>query len=263
MNYQILRKIEGFSENYKALLTSETLAFKEAGSWDRIKQNWWFALLFFFDRTFYQGRSDLLSRRFERATVEALASSLIGSTSDEKLSSLIQYQHWLHHERWKDPDNPLWSALCQTYDIGERKRSGTGRERDREMVLDTLRFIVNNCEGYNMLEYSVKSIKNGNIEELSKKLHNIISIGDKIASFYLRDTVFVYELDNYLKPEDYHYVMPIDTWVRQISNKIGIEADAKAMATACQQNGVSPIKFNQGAWYIGSHSLDVLLDTWT
>lgn len=262
MNYQILRKIEAFSENYKSLLSSETLAFKEAGSWDRIRQDWWFALLFFFDRAFYQGRSDILSGRFERATVEALAGSLIDSTSDGKLSSLIQYQHWLQRERWKDPDNPLWSALCQTYEIGERKRSGTGRERDREMVLDTLQFIVNNCEGYNILEYSVQSIKNGNIEELSKKLHNIISIGDKIASFYLRDTVFVYELDNYLKPEDYHYVMPIDTWVRQISNKIGIEADAKAMATACQQNGVSPIKFNQGAWYIGSHSLSVLLDTW-
>lgn len=35
MNYQILRKIEAFSENYKTLLTSETLAFKEARSWDR------------------------------------------------------------------------------------------------------------------------------------------------------------------------------------------------------------------------------------
>ena len=231
MNYQILKKIEAFSENYKSLLSSETLAFKEAGSWDRIRQDWWFALLFFFDRAFYQGRSDILSGRFERATVEALAGSLIGSTSDEKLSSLIQYQHWLQRERWKDPDNPLWSALCQKYEIGERKRSGTGRERDREMVLDTLQFIVNNCEGYNILEYSVQSIKNGNIEELSKKLHNIISIGNKITSFYLRDTVFVYELDNYLKPEDYHYVMPIDTWVRQISNKIGVEADANKTAS--------------------------------
>ena len=263
MNYQILRKIEAFSENYRTLLTSETLAFKEAFSWEKVRQDWWFALLFFFDRAFYQGRNDLLSARFERANVKALDSCLVGSTSADKLSSLTQYRHWLQSECWKASDNPLWNALCQTYEIGVGKRYGTGRERDREMVLDTLQFIVNNCEGYNILEYSIQSIKNGNIEELSKKLHNIISIGDKIASFYLRDTVFVYELDNYLKPEDYHYVMPIDTWVKQISNKIGVEADAKAMATACQQNGVSPIKFNQGAWYIGSHSLSVLLDTWT
>lgn len=130
-------------------------------------------------------------------------------------------------------------------------------------MLDTLRFIVNNCEGYNILRHSIQSIKNGNVTELSKELHSIVSIGDKITSFYLRDTVFVYELDHYLRPEDYYYVVPIDTWARQIVAKLGIEADAKAIALICQQNNISPIKFNQGAWYIGSHSLSVLLDTWT
>jgi len=43
----------------------------------------------------------------------------------------------------------------------------------------------------------------------------------------LRDTVFIYELDNYLKLTDYYYVVPVDTWVRQIANKLGMEADAK------------------------------------
>ena len=45
-----LRKVEVFSANYRTLLSSETLTFKAAGSWDRIKQDWWFALLFFFGR---------------------------------------------------------------------------------------------------------------------------------------------------------------------------------------------------------------------
>lgn len=251
-----LKKIEAFSDNYRDLLAVETLAFKKAGSWEKAKEDWWPALVFFFDRAFYQGRSDLLSGRFERATIKALESVLGGSTSSDKLE---QYQRWLEREQWKRPDNPLWNALCQKYDIGELKRSSTGRERDREMVMDTLRFIVKKCEHCNILEYSIQCIKNGDIGELSNELHSIVSVGDKIASFFLRDTVFVYELDSYLKPEDYHYVIPMDTWVRQIADKLGIKADAKTIALVCQQNGVSPVKFNQGAWYIGSHALSVLL----
>lgn len=55
-----LKRIEAFSENYGKLLTLETLAFKKAGSWEKVRSDWWLALIFFFDRAFYQGRSDLL-----------------------------------------------------------------------------------------------------------------------------------------------------------------------------------------------------------
>lgn len=225
-----------------------------------MRYDWWLALIFFFDRAFYQGRKDKLSSYFERATVKALDSVLIGSASDEKLSSLKEYSHWLDREHWKRQENPLWNALCRHYDIGEHRRYGTGRERDREMVLDSLSFIMNHCEHYNILEHSIHHIQNGEVAQVSKELHSIISVGDKIASFFLRDTVFVYDLDSYLKAEDYHYVMPIDTWVRQVADKLEMKPDAKAIAVRCQENGVSPIKFNQGAWYLGSHSLSVLLD---
>ncbi len=67
-------------------------------------------------------------------------------------------------------------------------------------------------------------------------------------------------MEDCLRPEDYYLIMPIDTWVRQVCDKLQIKADAKAIAIACQENGVSAIKFNQGAWYLGSHSFSILLD---
>jgi hypothetical protein len=255
-----LKKIEAFSEKYRNLLTSETLAFRESGSWGKVRQDWWLALIFFFDRAFYQGRNDKISSYFEQATIKAMGSVLTGASSEERLSSLKTLSHWLDPEKWRSQGNPLWDAFCKKYDIDEGKKSGTGRERDREMVLSSLSFIVNHCDNCNILEHSIQHIQNGEIITLSDELHNIVSVGDKIASFFLRDTVFVYNLETYLKPEDYYYVLPVDTWVRKVADKLGIEANAKAIAIACQQNGVSPIKFDQGAWYLGSHSFSELLD---
>lgn len=255
-----LRQIETFSDNYRSLLCSETIAFNRGKSWEKVRQDWWLALIFFFDRAFYQGRSNTLSGYFERATISALESALGGSSSDEKLSSLKKLSHWLHPEQWKRKENPLWEALSRKYNIDGNKEYRTGRERDKEMVLDSLRFVLSDCKDCNILEHSIQQIQNQNIGDLSRKLHSITSVGDKIASFFLRDTVFVYELEAYLKAEDYYYLLPIDTWVRKVVDKLGMKVNAKDMAITCQQNGVSPIRFNQGAWYLGFHSLDVLLD---
>ncbi len=48
------------------------------------------------------------------------------------------------------------------------------------------------------------------------------SIGPKIAAFYLRDLVSVFELESFLRAEDYYFIQPNDTWVDQISEKLGI-----------------------------------------
>ena len=238
----------------------ETLAFKEGGAWDTVRQDWWLALIFFFDRAFYQGRSDILSSRFERATIKALNRVFSAPSSDEKLSLLKEARYWLDREQWKRPKNPFWDVLCKGYDIGEIKRYGTGRERDREMVLDSLRFIVNDCKDSNILEHSIHCIKSANIGDLSRELHSIVGIGDKIASFFLRDTVFFYDLEACVKAEDYHYLVPIDVWVSKVTDKLGMKTDAEAIATTCLQNGISPVRFAIGLWYVGFHSLDVLLD---
>jgi len=257
---QKLKKVEAFSKDYAALIRSDTIAFKEAKSWERVRENWWYALSFYFDRVYYQGRNDKLSGYFERAAIKALETVLVGASSNDKLSSLKRLRGWLEPGQRNTKGNPFWNALSKKYDIGKNKEYGTGRERDREMVLDSLQFVVSECKDYNILEYSIQQVQNHNIADLSRKLHGITSVKNKTASFFLRDTVFVYDLEAYLKAEDYYYLVPIDTWVKKVADKLGIKANAKDIAITCQQNGVSPIRFNQGAWYLGSHSLTILLD---
>ena len=82
----------------------------------------------------------------------------------------------------------------------------------------------------------------------------------------MRDVVYIYELENYLSDEDYHFLQPIDTWVHNLSRRIEFvnkdkiyRDEAKDITDKCFELGVNPIHYNQGAWYIGSNSLQVLL----
>ena len=107
-------------------------------------------------------------------------------------------------------------------------------------------------------------IKNKEVERLYKKLIDIRYVGPKTAPLFIRDTVSVHHLEDYLSDEDYIFVQPIDTWVWQISKAIGLSAKnhedlKKVIVDWCLVNGVNPIKFNQGLWYLGTHSLELIL----
>lgn len=256
-----LNKIAAFSEEYRRLIEKEGLAFNKAGgSWKTVRKDWWSAFLFFLDQAYYTGRRDELSQRFERAAVQALESVLVGQTSEERLLALKGLIQWLQPSQQDKPGNPFREALDKKYNIGAKERSGTGRGRDKEMVQDALRFATEDCE-FNILECSVKLICRGNIGDLYRRLDKIVGVGPKVASLFLSTTVFIYELDSYLQPTDYEYVVPIDRWVRRIADTLGIRTDSKSIAKVCQDNGISPIKFEQGVWYLGSHSLEVVLRT--
>ena len=56
----------------------------------------------------------------------------------------------------------------------------------------------------------------------------------------------------------YYYSQPIDTWVRQVSEAIGLvgrglnnDKIIEQIVEKCLELKISPIKYNQGAWYIG------------
>jgi len=254
-----LKRIADLSNDFKIRTPAETIAFKKAKSWDCVRQHWWYALIFFFDRAFYQGRNDVLSGDFEQATLAALDKVLGSLPSNDKLLRLKQLSHWVQPDQWKAAKNPLCEALSEKYSIGGKQR-GTGRERDKEMVMDTLRFVSSECKDCNILEHSIEQIKNHRIAELFKRLDGITSVGEKIASFFLRDTVFFYDLERYVGPDDYRYLVPIDARVRKVTDKLGIKANAQAIAEICRQNEISPVRLAIGLWYVDSHSLDLLLD---
>jgi len=151
---------------------------------------------------------------------------------------------------------------------GRTTSCGTGKRRDREMVLDTLRFVAerpaSRGQVLNLTDHSACCLEAGHATALHRELQDIRQIGPKVAAFFLRDLVAVLRLQSHLTAEDYVVLQPIDTWVEQVAKRLAIQPAkcglALSLVGACQECGVDPIRFNQGAWYVGAHSFDILLE---
>ena len=125
-----------------------------------------------------------------------------------------------------------------------------------------------------MTEQSVPNIAN-HVKTLlgqkeTKKAYDFIDrirgIGTKIASFYLRDIVYLAPgLEENQIGEDQFYLQPLDIRLIQALSiikgeriKINLKnnkerQDAQKMIVdLCKEAGCSPIEFNQGAWFAGS-----------
>ena len=139
------------------------------------------------------------------------------------------------------------------------------------MVVNTIGVVnyIYHTHKLNFIDFLVLLIKEGKIENAYCILDGIYSIGSKISSLVLRDIVHIYALEKFIKPEDYIMLQPIDTWVHQVSIAIGLIDNSKSkiydeessdIVSYCLKNGINPIYYNEGAWYLGSHSLEYSLN---
>src|SRR3989344_9512258 len=142
----------------------------------------------------------------------------------------------------------------------------TNYPNDLRMVLEVLDFTFNSLGPYsnNIVQYTIHQIKERKIADVFNELIGIHAIGNKLASFYLRDVIIIYQLEKLLKPDEFRYCQPIDTWVKQVALKIGIitqkdediEDTKNAIIKTCLDAGVSPLLFNAGMWMVGAQSFE-------
>ena len=245
---ELVRTIAYYGEVYKGRFLSDV-------DCEALRRDWYEALKFFFSKAFFQGRTDEVSNRFFRNTVEFL-NRLMKWQRDFQLLKKYEWER-------------LEELLKNENKAGDKKRK-FGKDRDIRMVIDTLKFI-DQLDDKNIVNYSLNKIDRGELDELWNSLRqNITQVGPKIASFYLRDLVSLFGLESKISiDEQIMYLFPIDTWVRKICIKVGIASSGMKdreirdrMITLCRNKSidVSPLKFNMGAWYLGKHALDVLLD---
>jgi hypothetical protein len=96
------------------------------------------------------------------------------------------------------------------------------------------------------------------VEPVYQKITEIKGIGPKVGSLVLRDMVALYDLESRIDPSDYHYLQPVDTWIRRIGPLLSDEIDEKTadwviagkLAKLCRRNRVSGVRFNQGVQYL-------------
>ncbi|MBM3703361.1 MAG: hypothetical protein FJW63_10355 [Actinobacteria bacterium] len=248
----IIKNISKFGKNYQ-----EEYLFKDCKKdllKNYLKSDWFVSLKFFFDRAFMRGRRDELSVIFEdRAIV------------------VIDYLFRKNIKIIKNLNDDFFDMLNQRL-LDE----GVNNINDREMVAGIIRFMaVNISEDFNIINYTIKNIENKNLQKVYSDLMKVKHIGHKIASFYLRDFVCVF--DEYkFNAHEQTYFQPIDSWVGKILSRLkfldelGIKKTdnlnerqlyllRQTIVNKCLESAVSPIEFNQGAWYIGKNSYDILL----
>ena len=267
-----IKKISEFHKGYE----KDYLSYKIKNK-DLYLRNPKGGLFFILSYSFYQGRRDEVSKIFEVRAEEALE-EILGE--HDFFSSNYEY---IPKEKIKGEEYERRLRKSAHYaimlDILEEK--GVNKRADRLMVVGLIN-LIESFEEKNLLKVIIEKIKSRNIERADRLLKDVWSIGPKIAALILRDTIYIYHLERYLdkKVENYYFVQPVDTWVHQISRSLGMinlekcrninkktreeecniyRDEPKDITDACWQLGVNPIYYNQGAWYLASNSLDILI----
>jgi hypothetical protein len=218
--------------------------------------NWWKAFDFFLAHACFQGRRDYIPQRVYESACQALKPYFSNGQNADAYETQMG-------ENWQGIKAQLKEK------IGKGK---VGKGRDIEMVTSALSFIGKIHEK-NIVAYSVQRIKDRKIQDHYNELQGgksstgIVQVGSKIAAFYLRDVVSVFDLTEFIDNTSAFCLQAVDTWVQKVAEKFGIveenadpSAVQQAIVSMCERNHISALRFNQGAWFTGYHAFDLLLD---
>ncbi len=221
--------------------------------WDvaRLQRDWYYAFKFLLLRLYFQGRRDEVSEQFYRA-MEACLDATFGRNPSSVLDHL-----WRRGELPKDAEwtgfDPARSRLWQSFN------PTMGKRRDREMVLDALRY-VRGLPRYNVVRHSLARIDAGTVVHHRSEISALWGAGPKTSALYLRDVVFL--TGRRVAARDLLALQPIDTWVDQVRRLVDPSAPAGYAAewfVAQADNGYDPGRLNAGAWYLGKHAFRLSL----
>jgi hypothetical protein len=293
-NQLILENIEKLGQRYV-----DGLSYYSARE-QSLSTNWWEALDFFFFHSFMRGRRDTLSNEYCYFALDALEDylSIKNGDVDKSYNKLIRNRNLLSSsilsdfktkhelgnknsikargfEKEVSENNPFVNLLTTRrivknieweQDPPYDKTLSLGNDKDIMMVLDTLGFIAKDGRK-NIYTYLKSQIANSALSKAYKELTEISNIGDKIATFTLRDIGLMNpSLVQSLKPSEIEYVFPVDTWVVTIAKKIGYKGKEdetlikKYLIEQCLAYKLNPLKVASGTWYLGFKSLDLLLE---
>lgn len=204
-------------------------------------------LRFLFEKIFASARSGAVSARYREAAERVL--------SDHQAAV---------RERWNSTTNGITDAELKT----ALETEGLTNGRDRRMVVDVVDELGRIPEyDHDIVRYARDRIEAGAVGEAFETLDGVYNVGPKKASLFLRDVTSFWGLEESIEEDQYRYVMPIDTRVHQVADALGIvgteepdwRSNADAIVTECNGH-VSPISFNQGAWYVAVNAFGILIE---
>jgi len=153
----------------------------------------------------------------------------------------------------------LWEAFVQVCQENRRK---VNEQLNRGLIEGLAEFatrIYREDEIGNIWTTIHQSIvRSGRVEPIYQQITEIRGIGPKVGSLVLRDMVALYDLEPQIDAADYHYLQPVDSWIRRIGPMLTDELNndsadwiiAGKLSKLCRRNRVSGVRFNQGVQYL-------------
>ena len=272
----IMENIEYCGEEYFKCFPKKSVLASGYYSLDDLKKelnnNWWESFKYLLHHAFMRGRKDKLSEQYYEFAVNELEKCFIDS-----------YEIFQKHENDYKVELPIKNKKDYNYIIKKLEskneivailnRDNKGSKslnnyKDIILVLEILNFVSNvKNKDKNITNYFIEKIKNGKVKECYDNLTGIKFIGPKIASFYLRNLAYVHNISE-ISDENLKYFFPMDTWIRQVCQKVGIIDNNKLkeftvrekIISKCSDNEINPLIFNQGCWVIGYFSFNLLIN---
>jgi len=215
------------------------------------------AMTFFLNWSFIRGRNDELSLFYARCAIEAI--------KDVSGSNGINLYRFLSNNKINIILEKFQEKVCDMSKKEKGKEYKTN-EKDISLLKSTFeKFKDTKDANYNAVKFLKQKIKNEGINAAYDWLISIIEIGDKIAGCILRDIIWLYGLEKVMKSKkDKEALTPVDTWVRQIiedlydKEKLSKNEIKNKIIEGCNNCDTSLIAVNQGIWYIGSHSWNII-----
>jgi hypothetical protein len=211
---------------------------------------------------FFTGRGDWLSDAYLRCLLDAFNSEF--ATTDKLSEKLIVEKLPFVLEGF---ERRVKETLIKKDGVPYKIR-----ERDKKSVESFFKdFLVNlGAYDFNPIKFAVEEIKKGNLKKVFEAFEKIYGWGKKVSYLTLRDIVLFFELEKYLKDEDYALLFPVDTHVRNMFYLLFPEMKGKKdeeiiaySVKICKRNKINPMLLNIGLWSVRSHAgraIDILID---
>ncbi len=127
-----------------------------------------------------------------------------------------------------------------------------------------IEFVLGLGGTHNIVDWAREACASGHVAAAYSGLIGIRGIGEKIASFFLRDVIRGFELDESAVPA--YCFQPIDVWTGRTARALAPSlelpvpdvpsaAAGEVLVVAAEKSGVSAADLNAGAWLFGARFL--------
>lgn len=227
------------------------------------QNNQWDALSIFVSNYAFE-RGGTNNPDYPALSVDILQQSKDGGRRLDGILATAIWDEWKNSitrlEKKKDIDN--WNDRSITFNVNRKSERYTKKS------------IIEFVEGMNAtLPYYLKNlIEKEGVRKAYNEFSEVVGVGGKIASFYLRDVTQILEPINFLEKESDRFLLqPQDIWVNRISNKLFFDVEyyksdsdkptvrtngvirsvAKTIIQECG-NRYNPEVVNMGMWYFSA-----------